>query len=216
MERRFLATEVRGVSAAKSNSPGRLVGVAAVYNSLSQDLGGFKEQLAVGCFDRSLGSNPDVKCLFNHDPNLILGRTTSGTLKLWTDTLGLRMACDLPDTQLGRDLWVSIKRADVSEMSFAFVCQDQEWNDKSDPIVRTIRQADLLDVSAVVSPAYKATSISAREADCDEEDDDECEMYSRKLFPTGVPVEITSHVPNLRNINRAEARRAFVNKVLGI
>lgn len=147
-----------------------LVGYAAMFNSQSKDLGGFRETIMPGAFTRALRENQDVKCLFNHDANRILGRTTSGTLTLEQDDKGLRFRCMLdPAQQSHRDLYASVKRGDVNECSFAFSVDDagQNWSDATDEkgkwyASRKLTDVNLYDVSAVVHPAYNTTSVAAR------------------------------------------------------
>lgn len=150
-----------------------LVGRAASFNVLSQDLGGFREMLAPGCFSLSLATNPDVKCLINHDASLLLGRTKSGTLKVWEDAQGLNFKCQLdPNQQAHRDFHSAIKRGDIDQCSFAFTVPDggDDWAEVTENgarfIKRTVRAVNLMDVSAVTYPAYNAdgaTAVSARE-----------------------------------------------------
>jgi HK97 family phage prohead protease len=170
--------EHRTVAGLRSGSQGdemSLVGYAASFNVLSQDLGGFREMLAPGAFSQSLASNPDVKCLLNHDNNYILGRTRSGTLQLAEDDKGLKMRCQLDrNQQMHRDLHAAIRRGDISEMSFAFTVPQggEDWDEVVGEtgerfIKRTVRNVNLFDVSAVVAPAYNApgaTSVAARHA----------------------------------------------------
>lgn len=152
-----------------------LCGTAAAYNTLSGDLGGFREQLAPGCFMRSLANSDDVVALFNHDASKVLGRTKSGTLKLRDTKQGLTFRCQLdPNQQMHRDLHASVKRGDISECSFAFTVNpdgDQFENVADERgktfLRRTVRDCKLHDVSAVTFPAYGngATNVSARSAD---------------------------------------------------
>jgi len=153
------------------DSPGILEGYAAVYNSDSQDLGGFIERIAPKAFDKVVASkDTDCRFLVNHDPNQILGRTKAGTLKLRSDGTGLWCSVQLPNTQLGRDIHESVSRGDMDQMSFSFRLDDgdDEWSDGLDANgkptrFRTIRNfSGLYDVSSVTFPAYTATSVSAR------------------------------------------------------
>jgi HK97 family phage prohead protease len=171
--------EVRSVCAelrAADDSKFEIRGLAAGYNSISKDLGGFREVIRKGAFARSLKSNPDVKCLFNHDPNQILGRTKSGTLKLEDTDKGLAFRCQLDkDSTMHRDLYSAIKRGDIDECSFAFACPeggdsfDEVKDERSGKrmVLRTLKDVDLFDVSAVTNPAYGdgATNVSARSFD---------------------------------------------------
>jgi len=187
MERRVLS--VQEVRASKSADGKMCVrGYAATYNTLSNPLlvpggkGSFRERIAKGAFKRILRSNPDVVCNFNHNPDAVLGRTTSGTLRLREDDKGLAFECDLPNTTAGRDVWESVRRGDLCAMSFAFQLGErmEDWDEEeieeeeelglrgklkrmAKCIVRTIRDfSSLFDVSIVTSPAYPGTSVDAR------------------------------------------------------
>jgi HK97 family phage prohead protease len=143
----------------------QLSGYAAKFGSKSTDLGGFKETIAPGAFDKSLRGNADVRALKNHDPNYVLGRTKSGTLRLSTDSVGLRFTVDLPPTQYAMDLHTAVKRGDMDQCSFAFKALDDSWDDDDEDRtlrLRTLRAVDLFDISAVVFPAYEDTTIAAR------------------------------------------------------
>lgn len=86
-------------------------GYAAVFNQLSEDLGGFRERVLPGAFKDCLAASPDVRCLFNHDPNAVLGRTKAGTLRLAEDNKGLHFDCDLPDTRTAAELVLQFSAA---------------------------------------------------------------------------------------------------------
>src|SRR5262249_29187777 len=136
---------------------------------LSHDLGGFKEEILPGAFDDIVASKPDVVALFNHDVNQVLGRTTSGTLRLRADKVGLAFELDLPNTTVGRDCYESVKRGDLNGCSFAFRLEAgmdsfvEEVKDKVRQVVRKIRSfANLFDISVVTNPAYPDTSVDAR------------------------------------------------------
>jgi HK97 family phage prohead protease len=144
----------------RSNEDGTvtMVGYAAKFNTRSQDLGGFVETIAPGAFTRSIDAGADVKALFNHDPNIVLGRSTAGTLRLTQDETGLRYEVDLPNTQAGRDLAVSLQRGDISQSSFAFRTIKDDWSfDTDGRELRTLHDLDLRDVSPVTYPAYLDT-----------------------------------------------------------
>ena len=143
----------------------RLRGVAAVFNSLSEDLGGFREIIMPGAF-RAAVSNSDVRCLVNHDPNKILGRSTSGTLRLEETSAGLEFVCDLPDTTYASDLMETMRRGDISQCSFGFTVEDggQRWAKGDDGWTRTITAIKrLFDVSPVTYPAYPETECALRD-----------------------------------------------------
>ena len=142
----------------------KIVGHAAVFNQLSEDLGGFREQLAPGAFADAIKTD-DVRALFNHNPDYILGRNLSGTLRLKEDSRGLAIEIDPPDTQVARDLMVSMDRGDVSQMSFGFSVRPngQNWaKDDNGQVVRTLTKVRLFDVSPVVYPAYPQTDVAMR------------------------------------------------------
>ncbi len=156
-----------------SATPLRLTGYAAKHNDktliINRDGSKFRETIAPTAFTRALRENADVRMLRNHDPNFVLGRTKSGTLRLSLDNVGLFFDCNLPDTQDARDLHTLVARGDLSQCSFAFKAVDDSWTDSDDydengariPL-RTLRDVDLFDVSAVTYPAYEDTSVSAR------------------------------------------------------
>jgi len=148
--------------------PRRISGYAARFGVLSADLGGFKERIAPGTFSRAISENQDVRCLFNHSADHILGRTKSGTLRLKQDSNGLFFEADLPDTQDARDLFELIKRQDIAECSFSFDSLSDSWGEEKDAdgkslTVRTLRDVNLFDVSPCVFAAYpEGTSVAAR------------------------------------------------------
>ena len=172
--RRAMATQFRMEQG--ENGQRRMTGHGSVFNTPSQDLGGFREIIHPGAFDAALAT-ADVRCLFNHDPNLILGRTASGTLRVTTDPTGLAYDCDAPDTTYAADLAISMERGDVTQSSFAFLLDwtdegtqaeggSYEWEYRSatnEWFLHIYRVAELLDVSPVTYPAYlEADAQNAR------------------------------------------------------
>jgi HK97 family phage prohead protease len=157
VERRVFTAEVRA-----DGGDGQIVGLAAVFNAESEDLGGFVEVIEPGAFGPVL--NDDVRALFNHDANYVLGRNRSGTLALSESGQGLESRIDPPDTQWANDLLVSMKRGDVDQMSFGFTVAEDDWQKREDGVVqRTIKRFKrLFDVSVVTYPAYPQTSAQAR------------------------------------------------------
>ncbi len=160
-ERRYVPIEELRVSS-DSEKP-KIEGYAAVFNSLSENFGGWREQIAPGAFAETI-KTADVRALIDHDPSKIIGRTKSGTLQLSEDSKGLLAKIDPPDTQAGRDIVESIKRGDVSGMSFGFIVKEESWdfNSEEDYDLRTLKQVDLFDVSPVTFPAYPDTAVGTR------------------------------------------------------
>jgi len=144
-------------------------GIAASYNTRSGDLGGFVEQIAPGAFKRSLDSGADVKCTQNHSPDLLMGRTKNGTLRLQDSPQGLRFVCKLsPEISTHANLRAMIMRGDLDSCSFAFVVppDGDSWQEENGgKLLRTLRNVDLQDISIVTDPAYPTgTQASARSA----------------------------------------------------
>ena len=139
-----------------------ITGVAAVFEKLSVPLWGFKEKIRRSAFSKSLEKN-NVKALWNHNRDFVLGSTKSGTLKVKENEKGLPFEVVLPDSEWGRSAYESIKRGDVDQMSFGFNVIGQEW-DESDPknIIRTLTEVDLHEISFTAFPAYKQTSAKTR------------------------------------------------------
>ena len=145
-----------------------LRGHAAVFNSQSADLGGFREIIRPNAFRNAL-TKSDPRCLFNHVPSYILGRKSSNTLRVSENERGLPFDCDLPDTTYARDLQVSLGRGDVRECSFGFSVReggDTFVKDKATGVWhRTIIEdgiEELYDVSPVTFPAYPETDCALR------------------------------------------------------
>lgn len=141
-------------------------GHAAVFGQLSDDLGGFREQVAAGAFHKTI-AEADIRALFNHNPDYVLGRTRSGTLSLVEDTAGLAVSITPPDTTYARDLLTSMQRGDVDQMSFGFRTVRDNWaQDTSGQTIRTLLEVRLYDVSLVTFPAYPQTDAAVRSALC--------------------------------------------------
>lgn len=159
IERRWLG-DYKGTSlevrAADDDNPERIVGHAAVFNRTSQNLGGFVEEVRSGAFTKTIGE-ADVRGLFNHDANLVLGRNINDTLVLSEDNVGLAYDILPPDTTTARDLLVLMRRGDITQSSFAFRAVNVEWGLTDDDFPkRSLVEAALYDVSPVTYPAYLA------------------------------------------------------------
>lgn len=175
-----------------------LEGYAAVYNS-ETDLGHFREVIRPGAFDDVLDN--DVRALINHDPNLILGRTTNGTLELSVDERGLKYKVKLGEQQYAKDFYESVKRGDISQSSFAFTIEKQSWNEE-----RTVRSVDkvrqLLDVSPVTYPAYAAATVQARDQQLEND-----EAVAEVVADTHT-TDTTIQTQEPMNLNEMKATRA--------
>jgi hypothetical protein len=164
LERRFLRQEFR---VSDEKQPARISGYAAVFDSRSEDLGWFTEEVDPHAFDMVMAANPDVRALFNHDANHVLGRTAANTLRLSVDARGLAYEIDPPDTQTARDLLTSMRRGDITQSSFGFIVARDQWTDEEDGSVsrRILEIGELFDVSPVTFPAYNssAAQVSSRD-----------------------------------------------------
>lgn len=149
---------------ADSDGGSVIEGHAAVFDSWSETLGGifpFKEIVRKGAFNESIGKD-DIRALFNHDPNYVLGRNRAGTLELVEDEVGLRVRITPPDTSWARDLQASIRRGDITQMSIGFIVEEDKWSTENGMDTREIRKVQLFDVSPVTFPAYTATDVGVR------------------------------------------------------
>lgn len=168
IERRLLASDFEYRTNGDSL---RIVGYALKWRTRSKNLGGFVEEVAHGATAKTIRED-DICSLFNHDPNLILGRNISGTLRLAEDDVGLEYEVmgDLRQSYV-RDLAVALDRGDVNKSSFAFrtVGQDGDTWDEDDggTLLRTLREIRLYDVSPVTYPAYDDTTSAIQRRTCE-------------------------------------------------
>jgi HK97 family phage prohead protease len=141
------------------SSDRKIRGTAIVFNSLSHDLGGFREIIKPEAVDRTLREGLDVLALVDHDSGKIIGRTKSGTLSLSKDRRGLRIAIDPPNTSYAKDLLESVERGDISGMSFGFRVITDEWRMDDGEAIREVTDMTISEVSVVGFPAYPATDV---------------------------------------------------------
>ena len=144
------------------SSCGVISGLAARFNSQSEPLGGYTETVMPGAFRKSLAAGANIVCLVDHQQSQALGRTSSGTLRVWEDAVGLRFECNVSDSQPGRDAMVNIERGDLHQCSFAFLVEKdgERWTLGPDGDVRReLTNVSLHDVSAVGFPAYEETQV---------------------------------------------------------
>jgi HK97 family phage prohead protease len=155
--------DVDGFEIREDDAGMHLEGYAAVFNSRSENLGGFTETIAPGAFRASLRSRNDIKLLWNHDSSAVLGSTRAGTLVLTEDDRGLRVSATLPNTTHGRDARELIRRGDVTGFSFGFSLPTRGGDSWSqDGTERVLKSVRLFEVSVGVAfPAYSATNGTA-------------------------------------------------------
>ena len=138
-----------------------IVGYAAMFNQPT-DLGnGISEVILPGAFGESLVASPDVRALWNHNSDYVLGRTVAGTLRVFEDAVGLAFEVMPPATTWARDAMVSVGRGDVNQMSFGFTVPGggEEWRGNT----RVLKRVNLMEVSVVAFPAYPQTSATVQQ-----------------------------------------------------
>lgn len=135
-----------------------LRGYASVFNSPSEWLG-FREVVAPGAFSRSLQSGNDIKALVEHDPARIVGRTSNGSVEVGEDGHGLWVRITPNDSTEGRDLIENVRTGLLSQMSIGFRVLGETWEQRDGEEFRTLTEVDLVEISTVSDPAYRATEI---------------------------------------------------------
>jgi HK97 family phage prohead protease len=146
----------------KSDGP-MLTGYAAVFDKLSEEMWGFREKIDAGAFKETI-KDDDIRFLFNHSADFVLGRNKAGTLELEEDKQGLAFKNTMPETTWARDLRESIRRGDINQCSFQFDVLEDSWHEdkKKETVTRTLHKVRLYDVSIVTFPAYPQTSVDLR------------------------------------------------------
>lgn len=137
-------------------------GYALKFDTWSENLGGFKETISKRALQNTDLS--DVRCLVDHLPSQIIGRTTAGTLDLTVDDVGLKYRCKLPNTTFARDLYENMRVGNINQCSFGFMLDekgdDMRFDEKEGIYKRTLKAIrELTDVSVVTYPAYKDTDV---------------------------------------------------------
>jgi HK97 family phage prohead protease len=166
LERRDIPFEGVDEITVETRKDGQTVlrGYAVVYDRLSLDLGGFRERILPGAFDKMLAKRAgsrDLVSYFNHDPNLLLGRESSGTLRVWSDDKGVGFEVVPPVTRA--DVLELVNRRDVKGASFAFTVEKggESWaSDERGNTIREIREAQMYELGPVVTPAYPSTTAA--------------------------------------------------------
>jgi uncharacterized protein len=173
LERRFTRRPQRVAVETRADGKRTISGYAAVFYDpadagteyrLWEDVA---ERIMPGAFDRAVKED-DVRGLFNHNDSLLLGRTSSGTMRLSVDARGLKFEIDPPDTQTARDLLTLLDRGDVTGSSFAFVPEDTSYREVDGVYIIERNAVKLYDVGPVSFPAYSATEASARSVTAEE------------------------------------------------
>ena len=154
MEKRIFNIENRFET--KEDGQEVVVGYGSIWNSRSENLGGFYEYISPSAITEETIAKSDVRALINHDPNLVLARSTAGNLNLSVDEKGLRYEFSIPETSYGKDLAINMKNGNINQSSFAFTVGSDEWStDEDGNDIRTITSIEkLYDVSPVTYPAY--------------------------------------------------------------
>lgn len=155
---------------ARADGGKMLVGYGAVFYRANDPGTEYKlwrgavERIGRGAFDNALKRKDDVRGLFNHDANQVLGRTGSSTMRLAVDDKGLRYEIDLPDTQTANDVAASIARGDITGSSFSFSVDGEQWqrDAERETEIRTITDVHLYDVGPVTFPAYESSTTGVR------------------------------------------------------
>ena len=176
LERRTISSELSRLEIREDGQPPRIEGYGAVYFRAGDPGTEYRlwsdtyERIMPGAFDEAVKA--DVRSLFNHDPNIILGRNrgNAATLRLTPDATGLRYSVEPPQTALIRDQVLEpIRRGDVSGSSFMFrptkVVWVEEDRDGRTVDVRELHAVELFEVGPVTFPAYEATSTGVRSAE---------------------------------------------------
>lgn len=189
-----------------SNSESRtVVGYALIFDSLSHDLGGFKERILPGALDGVL-ERSDILALLNHSKDrgiLARSRYGKGSLSLCIDEVGLRYQFDAPNTALGDELLEYLRRGDITSSSFAFTIDEDAWEKQSDgTYIRTIKSfKELYDISPVLEPAYAATTVCKRFNEIKEEEQRLAEEV-KKLQEEERAKELEAYYANLKEENK--------------
>lgn len=150
--------EIRALQTLEKSEDNVVEGYALKFNKESRDLGGFVETISPDALaDTDL---TDVRCFLDHDSSKLLGRTSSGTLELTVDDIGLYFRCTLPNTSTGRDAMELVKRGDLNQCSFGFTVASHKWTKDNGIIKRSITKIkSLIEISLVSIPAYDDTDV---------------------------------------------------------
>lgn len=162
------APEAELVIETRANGREVIRGLAIPYNRLSVDLGGFRERILPGAFDKLLGrqrGKQEIVSYFNHDANWLLGRESAGTLEVVAEERGISYIVEPPDTQAGRDVLALVRSRNLRGSSFAFTVSqkggDRYTTDETGKAIREVVEASgLYEMGPVVTPAYSSTNVA--------------------------------------------------------
>lgn len=190
--------EIRAMETIKAVDDEQMIveGYALRFNKLSNDLGGFVEEISPEALENADLS--DVRCLIDHDSSKVLGRTTSETLSLSVDEEGLYFRCQLPDTSYARDLYENIRLGNINQCSFGFILDEDgdsfEKREEDGLFKRTLRKIkSLFDVSVVTYPAYSDTDVAVAQRSIEtikQEELDKVKAEQRELELTKLKLEL--------------------------
>ena len=136
-------------------------GYFALYEDETELFDGVYEIISKGAFDKTI--NSDVRALWNHNTQYVLGRSKNGSLKLQADDKGLFGTIKLPNTQYADDLYELVQRGDIDQASFGFNINDEELEELASGGYRwRLKEVDLHEISVVTFPAYENTTVQAR------------------------------------------------------
>jgi hypothetical protein len=155
------------IRAEKNGDTRKIIGTAAVFDKMSEDLGGFREKIAPGAFSKTLSEGGTKKAYWNHNSDRVLGSTKAGTLKLEERKDGLYFEIDPPSW--ADEHLESIERGDVDQMSFGFRTIKDNWMKDHDTgkVIRELLEVQLFEVSPVAMPAYPQTDAQVRSLETD-------------------------------------------------
>jgi len=167
----------------EDNGDKYIEGYFAVFNQETELCRGVYEELAPTAFDNSLKNN-DIRCLFNHDTSLVLGRMANNTLQLRTDPKGLFGSVKInSNDKQAMDIYARVQRGDISGCSFGFNPAEEDTQYRDDGSVKfRVKDADTIEVSVCVFPAYPQTDIQARSKQAEQYKQRQLEVRKKKLL----------------------------------
>lgn len=161
--------QISGLEVRAGSDDGSVViaGRGIPYGEWSEDLGGFRERLMPSTFRESIADD-DIRALFNHNPDIVLGRKANGTLRLQEDERGVHYEVDVnPEDRDAMSAVARIQRGDITGNSFGFYIEsrdDQEWEERDGMLWRTIRRARMRELGPQTFPAYPTSDVAVRSA----------------------------------------------------